>query len=107
MKDKFRKSLYCIFFSFIAVSKIPEKAAFMKFPKIKLHWQILIALILAILYGLYLTEYVSYVAWMGDLFLRALKMIIIPLILSSLISGVSSASLNPLNNSSRVVGLAT
>jgi len=58
--------------------------------KIKLHWQILIALILAILYGLYLTDYAYLVTWMGDLFLRALKMIIIPLILTSIISGVTS-----------------
>jgi Na+/H+-dicarboxylate symporter len=125
--------------------------------KIQLHWQILIALILAILYGILfptsylireqshkilvrgeaspmiveavrelegieygtLAEYnralervippdrmekdaalllragrynphVGAVSWMGDLFLRALKMIIIPLILSSLISGVTN-----------------
>jgi proton glutamate symport protein len=33
---------------------------------------------------------VWYVSWMGDLFLRALKMLIIPLILASIISGVSN-----------------
>lgn len=33
---------------------------------------------------------VEYVSWMGDLFIRALKMLIIPLILSSLISGITS-----------------
>jgi len=33
---------------------------------------------------------VVYVSWMGDLFIRALKMLIIPLILSSLISGITS-----------------
>jgi Na+/H+-dicarboxylate symporter len=32
----------------------------------------------------------SYVSWMGDIFLRALKMIIIPLILASIISGVAN-----------------
>jgi len=59
--------------------------------KIKLHWQILIALILAIFYGLYANEVaISYVSWMGDVFLRALKMLIIPLILSSLISGIAN-----------------
>jgi Na+/H+-dicarboxylate symporter len=125
--------------------------------KIQLHWQILIALILAIVYGIlfptsYLIRESSYkmlarakaepalaagldniegieygtlaefrkaletsltpdlldkyeelviraahynphvgaVSWLGDLFLRALKMIIIPLILSSLISGVTN-----------------
>lgn len=33
---------------------------------------------------------IEYVSWMGDLFIRALKMLIIPLILSSLISGITS-----------------
>lgn len=125
--------------------------------KVALHWQILIALILAIVYGLiFTTSYqltnqsykelgmnrstalvmeqlhqldgevfhsktefigavsevlttaqvealapvlikaayhnppVYYISWMGDLFIRALKMLIIPLILSSLISGITS-----------------
>ncbi len=58
--------------------------------KIKLHWQILIALFLGVLYGMFLTGYVDYVSWMGTLFLRALKMVIVPLILSSIISGVSN-----------------
>ncbi len=58
--------------------------------KIKLHWQILIAFTLAIIYGLTLTEYVEYVSWMGELFLRALKMIIVPLILTSVTSGVAN-----------------
>ncbi|MCD4681626.1 MAG: dicarboxylate/amino acid:cation symporter, partial [Bacteroidales bacterium] len=58
--------------------------------KIKLHWQILIALFLGVIYGIYFTDYVNYISWMGDLFLRALKMIIVPLILSSIISGVTN-----------------
>lgn len=58
--------------------------------KIELHWQILIALIFAILFGIYLKEYVGYVSWMGEIFLRALKMIIIPLIFSSIVSGVTN-----------------
>jgi proton glutamate symport protein len=58
--------------------------------KIKLHWQILIALLLAVILGLFFTDYVKYIAWMGDLFLRALKMIIVPLILTSIISGVAN-----------------
>lgn len=59
--------------------------------RIKLHWQILIALVLAVFYGLYAgEEAISYVSWMGDVFLRALKMLIIPLILSSLISGITN-----------------
>ena len=58
--------------------------------KIKLHWQILIAMILAVFYGIFLKDEINYVAWMGDIFLRALRMIIIPLILSSIISGVAN-----------------
>ena len=58
--------------------------------KIKLHWQILIALILAIIFGLFFTGFVKYITWIGDLFLRALKMIIVPLILTSIISGVAN-----------------
>lgn len=57
--------------------------------KIKLHWQILIALALAVLFGFYLPQGIKYVSWMGDIFLRALKMVIVPLILSSIISGVT------------------
>ena len=62
----------------------------MEFLKIRLHWQILFALLLAIPFGYYLHDYVPYVSWMGELFLRALKMVVIPLILFSMISGVST-----------------
>ncbi|MCG6186273.1 dicarboxylate/amino acid:cation symporter [Maribellus maritimus] len=62
----------------------------MKIKKLKLHWQILIALILSVLFGYFVPDGVKYVAWMGDIFLRALKMVIIPLIFSSIISGVTS-----------------
>ncbi|MBN1340649.1 MAG: dicarboxylate/amino acid:cation symporter [Bacteroidales bacterium] len=59
--------------------------------RIKLHWQILIALVLGIVYGLLSGEKeVGYISWMGEIFLRALKMVIIPLILSSIISGVAN-----------------
>jgi proton glutamate symport protein len=37
-------------------------------------------------------KFVNYVSWMGDIFLRLLKMIIIPLIISSIISGVTNLS---------------
>ncbi|MCF8243071.1 MAG: dicarboxylate/amino acid:cation symporter [Melioribacteraceae bacterium] len=58
--------------------------------KLKLHWQILIGFVLAIFIGIFFTDYVEYVTWMGDIFLRALKMVIIPLILSSIVSGVAN-----------------
>ncbi len=58
--------------------------------KIKLHWQILIAIGLAVLYAVFLTDYVGYVTWMGQLFLRGLQMIIVPLIVTSIVSGVTN-----------------
>jgi len=58
--------------------------------KFNLHWQIAIAFILAVFFGLFLTDYVVYVKWMGEIFLRGLNMIIVPLILTSIISGVVS-----------------
>jgi Na+/H+-dicarboxylate symporter len=54
-----------------------------------LHWQILIALIAGTLFGIYLTPYVVWISWMGDLFLKLLKMVIIPLIVSSIITGIA------------------
>ncbi len=57
--------------------------------RIQLHWQILIALVLSIIFGITLPAYVEYVSWMGDVFLRALQMIIVPLIFSSIVSGVT------------------
>jgi len=62
----------------------------MKLLKIKLHWQILIALVAATFFGYYFPEQVKYITWMGTLFLRALNMVVVPLILSSIISGVTS-----------------
>ncbi len=64
--------------------------------KLKLHWQILISLILGLLLGLlsrplgFQNIMVTKVAILGTIFLRALRMIIVPLIFSSIISGVTS-----------------
>lgn len=58
--------------------------------KIELHWQILIAIILAIAYGIFLSEYVKYISWMGDLFMKSLKMVVAPLILTSIASGIAN-----------------
>jgi Na+/H+-dicarboxylate symporter len=58
--------------------------------KLKLHWQILISLAFAIVFALLFTQHVKYVTWMGDIFLRALKMIIVPLIVTSIVSGVAN-----------------
>lgn len=58
--------------------------------KIKLHWQILIALILAVIFGYFAPDMVQYVSWMGVVFLRGLNMVVVPLITSSIVSGVAS-----------------
>jgi len=65
--------------------------------KLKLHWQILIALGLAVLVGLLTgTEagvwgirFYDIFNFIGTLFLNGLKMIIVPLIVSSIIVGIA------------------
>ena len=58
--------------------------------KIALHWQILIAIIIAVPFGILFHEFTPSIKWLGDMFIRALKMISIPIVFSSLIMGVSS-----------------
>ncbi|MDD2241711.1 MAG: dicarboxylate/amino acid:cation symporter [Bacteroidales bacterium] len=62
----------------------------MKHFKLALPWQILIGLVLGCLFGYFLYDYARYVQWAGDIFLRALKMIIIPMVFTSLVVGVAS-----------------
>ena len=71
--------------------------------KIALHWQILGAIVLAIVVGYFVksattddfvpnlfgTSFVTIFDFVGTLFLNALKMIIVPLITSSIIIGVA------------------
>lgn len=57
----------------------------------RLHWQILIAMALGTLVGLIWGEQVApKVGWLGTLFIRLLKMVIVPLIVTSIVSGVSA-----------------
>jgi Na+/H+-dicarboxylate symporters len=56
--------------------------------KLKLHWQILIALILGVAGGVLFPQFVPYVSWIGDIFLRALGMIVVPLILCSIVTSL-------------------
>ena len=53
--------------------------------KLALHWQIFIGLVLGVVFGLLFGSEVSYVSWLGDLFIQALKMIIVPLIITSIL----------------------
>lgn len=72
--------------------------------KIALHWQILIALALAVVAGLVMDEQstlfgVSVVAtltFFGTLFLNALKMLIVPLVMASIITGMMSLNTDTL-----------
>ena len=64
----------------------------------KLHWQIIIGLVLGLLYGVVAassgwgTFTTNWIAPFGTIFLNLLKLIAVPLILASLIMGVSSLS---------------
>ncbi len=56
----------------------------------QLHWQIVVGMVVGVAVGLLTPpEWVPYYAWAGDLFLRALKMVVIPLVTSSIIVGVA------------------
>ncbi|WP_019528729.1 dicarboxylate/amino acid:cation symporter [Dasania marina] len=65
--------------------------------KLALHWQIIMAMVLAVLAGLATSTdstllgipLLSAYSFMGSLFLNALKMIIVPLIMASIICGIS------------------
>lgn len=68
--------------------------------KIALHWQILIALCFAVITGLLFDQtssifgisFLSILVFFGTLFLNALKMLIVPLVMSSIITGMMSLS---------------
>ena len=72
-------------------------------PKLALHWQILIALALAVGLGaalpadaaLFGVSLVSVLDFVGALFLRALKMLVVPLIAASIIAGIVSVGGTP------------
>ena len=74
----------------------------------KLHWQIIIGLVLGLIYGVFAAvagwaDFTSdWIAPFGVIFLNLLKLIAVPLILASLISGV--ASLSDLKKLSRIGG---
>ena len=65
--------------------------------QLKLHWQILIALAMAVITGLLLSHIggetaeviIKGLSFIGTLFLNALKMLIVPLVMASIIAGIS------------------
>lgn len=74
----------------------------------KLHWRIIIGLVLGLIYGIIAaaaewTEFTAdWIAPLGTIFLNLLKLIAVPLIIASLITGV--ASLSDLKKLSRIGG---
>lgn len=58
----------------------------------KLWQKVTLGLILGILWGLYLPQYVDYIHPIGIIFLKLIKMIIAPLIFFTLVSGITSVS---------------
>ncbi len=58
--------------------------------KLKVHSQILIAIVLGGLFGFFFGEQAAHLKIVGDIFIRLLKAIIIPLILSSMVAGIVS-----------------
>jgi len=87
--------------------------------KLKLHWQILIALVLAVIAGaisgetaaVFGVSFYSMFVFVGALFLNALKMIIVPLVVSSVIIGIagigSSGALGRLGGKTLLYYLST
>ena len=66
----------------------PDRPMYMR-----LHWQVFAAMLIGI--GIGLTPVgdtvAAYTGWLGTLFMRLLRMIIVPLVITSIISGVASA----------------
>ncbi|MDP6306872.1 MAG: dicarboxylate/amino acid:cation symporter [Verrucomicrobiota bacterium] len=64
----------------------------------KLHWQIILGMILGLIYGIAAAQFqwtgfaTNWVVPFGDIFMNLLKLIAVPLILTSLVAGVASLS---------------
>ena len=76
--------------------------------KLALHWQIIIGLLLGLFFGIFSANYgygdftTNWIAPFGIIFINLLKLIAMPLVLSSIVTGV--ASLSDLNKLSRIGG---
>jgi proton glutamate symport protein len=76
----------------------------MTIKKLALHWQILIALLLAVITGSLFDQtfsflglsFLSVLTFFGTLFLNALKMLIVPLVMASIITGMMSLNADTL-----------
>lgn len=55
----------------------------------KLHWQIFLSLLLGAAFGILLPQAAPWVAWIGDLFMNALSMLIVPILFFSIVNSIS------------------
>ena len=62
----------------------------MRFLKLKIHTQILIAMILGVAFGAVFGDVACKLKIVGDIFISLLKMIMLPLIVASMVCGVAS-----------------
>ena len=62
--------------------------------KMKLYWQVLIAMVLGIAFALIFKEHALIAKPLGTIFMRLLKMIIVPLIIFSITTGVVNLGKN-------------
>ena len=61
---------------------------------LRLHYQIVIAMLAGITLGLLGGEAAAgWVGWMGTVFIRLLRMVIVPLIVTSIVTGVASVDM--------------
>ena len=62
--------------------------------KIKLHWQMIISMVLGFIFALlYPSGAIKFIP-MGEMFIRLLKMIIVPLVFTSIVLGISRVANN-------------
>lgn len=54
----------------------------------RMEFQVILALVLAVIFGMNVPEIVPYVAWMGDLFMKLLKVFLAPLLFFSILTAV-------------------
>lgn len=66
---------------------IPDKKRGRHLPA--LHWQILAGIVAGAAFGIFLPHWTRHIKWIGDIFLNALNMVVIPLIASSIFIGVA------------------
>ena len=83
-----------VFFFYLSALNNPKRYTQMK--KLALHWKILIGMILGILFGLVMTivdgggDFVlNWINPFGSIFVKMLKLIAVPLIIASLVKGIS------------------